>query len=68
MELPWSQFTDVTVGVSNDANSTDPANDKGLGSTGTYFKRSPWQYGTPDTTNGGKVDRTVEYSDVNNYT
>ena len=32
------EFTDVTGGVSNDANSSDPANDsEGLGSTGTYF-------------------------------
>ena len=54
------EFTQVTAAVQAEATSANPA--------GTYFKRSPWQYGTPDTTNGGKVDRTVEYSDVNNYT
>jgi flagellin-like hook-associated protein FlgL len=58
-------FTDRTTLVQNDATLTGFA--AGTPS-GSYFIRSPWQYATPNTTNGGKVDRTAEYTDVGNYT
>ena len=53
-------FSDVTTNVTNDAQAANPANG--------YFIRSAWQYSTPTTANGGKVDRTAEYTDVGNYT
>ena len=58
-------FTDRTTLVTNDATLTGFG---GGNPSGTYFVRSPWQYHTPDTTNGGKVDKTSEYTDVGNYT
>ena len=44
-------FTDGTTSVTNDATLTGFG---GGNPSGTYFVRSPWQYHTPDTTNGGK--------------
>ena len=64
---PTTYFSDVTTAVTNDATLAGGFAATGTPS-GTYFIRSPWQYATPDTTNGGKVDKTSEYTDVGNYT
>ena len=44
----------VTAGVMGDPDGS------------VYWDRSPWQKAEPDTTNGGRLDRTADFKNINN--